>query len=134
MIIEQNGLEDLPHVSFEVVCEHAQQHVSPNALSEAMMDRSHFEIDGLETSESALHRCEIFGIPIVFVASDPVASGPTQVRKRLRERREATLRLGIVVGRVGSRRGPGFEDADVSSIPPIIPEEVDLLKSQNNFR
>ena len=45
---------------FKVVCEHAQQHMRPNALSAAMVDRSHFEIDGLDTSESALDGCEIF--------------------------------------------------------------------------
>ena len=44
----------------EVVCQHAQQHVRPNALSAAMVDRSHFEIDGLDTSESAFDGCEIF--------------------------------------------------------------------------
>src|SRR5215471_4423433 len=60
MIIEQDGLEDLPHVPFDIVREHAQQHVSANALSAAMMDRPHFEIDRLETSERALHGCEIF--------------------------------------------------------------------------
>ena len=37
------------------------------------------------------------------------AISPTRFRKRLSERRDLNLRKGIVFGRVGSRRGPGFE-------------------------
>jgi hypothetical protein len=39
VIVEKDGLEDLPHVPFDIVREHAQQHVSTNALGAAMMDR-----------------------------------------------------------------------------------------------
>src|SRR5262249_44074930 len=60
VIVKKEGLEDLPDMRFDVVCEHAQQHVRPNALSAAMVDRSHFEIDGLDTSERAFDGCEIF--------------------------------------------------------------------------
>ena len=59
VIVEKDGLEDLPHVPFDIVRERAQQHVSTNALGAAMMDRPDFEIDRLETSERALHSCEI---------------------------------------------------------------------------
>jgi hypothetical protein len=52
--------ERAAHVPFEMVGEHAQQHVSTHALWAAVMDRPDLEVDGLEAAEGALDGCEIF--------------------------------------------------------------------------
>ena len=69
-----------------------------------------------------------------------IAIGQTSVHKYMARRRgppsqgwRTFLRNhadGVAASRVGSRRGPGFDDADVSSIPPIIrrvDEDVAIL-------
>ena len=43
---------------FEIVSEHAQQHVSAHALGAAMMNGPDFEIDGLEAAKGALDVCQ----------------------------------------------------------------------------
>ena len=54
------GLSALAHVPFEIVGEHAQQHVGAHAVGAAMMDGPDFEIDGLEAAEGALDAGEVF--------------------------------------------------------------------------
>jgi hypothetical protein len=51
VIVEQDGLERLAHVPFEIVGEHAQQHMGAHTASATMMDRPDLEIDGLEAAE-----------------------------------------------------------------------------------
>ena len=54
VLVEQDGGEPLAHVPFDVVGEHAQQHVSAHALGEVVVDGPHLEIDGLDAVEGAL--------------------------------------------------------------------------------
>ena len=60
VIVEQDGLERLAHVPFEIVGEHAQEHVGAHAVGTAMMDRPDLEIDGLDASKGAFDLGEIF--------------------------------------------------------------------------
>ena len=60
VVVEQDWLECSTHVPFEMVSEHAYQHMSAHAVSAAMMDGPDFEIDGLEAAEGSLDVGEIF--------------------------------------------------------------------------
>ena len=51
VVVEQDRLERLAHVPFEIVGEHAQQHVGAHAVATTMMDWSDLDIDGLEAAE-----------------------------------------------------------------------------------
>ena len=51
MIVENDWLECLPHVPFQIVGKHAQQDVGPHTICETMMDRPDFEVDRLEAAE-----------------------------------------------------------------------------------
>jgi hypothetical protein len=60
VIVEQDRLERLAHVPFEMVSEHAQQDVSAHAVGSTMMNRAYLEIDGLDAAEGAFDACELF--------------------------------------------------------------------------
>ncbi len=51
VIVEQDRSECLTHVPFEVVGEHAQQHVGADPIGQAVMDRSDLEINGFDRAE-----------------------------------------------------------------------------------
>ena len=49
--LEQDGLENLTHVPFHIIGEHAR---GAHAIRPAAMDRPDLDIDGLEAAEAAL--------------------------------------------------------------------------------
>ena len=53
VIIEQDRSQRLAHVPFEIVGEHAQQHVGADPIGQAVVDRSDLEIDRLDGPEGA---------------------------------------------------------------------------------
>jgi hypothetical protein len=48
VIVKQDRSKRGAHVPFEVVGEHAEQHVRPHPIGQAMMDRANLEIDSFE--------------------------------------------------------------------------------------
>ena len=54
MIIKQNGSQSVPHVPFDIVSEHAQEHMSPNTIGEMVMNRTNLQIDGFHTTKGTL--------------------------------------------------------------------------------
>jgi len=54
VIVEQDGGERLAHVPFQMIGEHAQEHVGAHAWADPMEDRTNVEVDGLEAAEGAL--------------------------------------------------------------------------------
>src|SRR3984893_2934718 len=54
MIVEQDGCECLAHMPFEMIGEHAQEHVGAHAWADPMEDRTAVEVDGLVAEEGAL--------------------------------------------------------------------------------
>jgi hypothetical protein len=59
VIVEEDRLEGLAHVPFEMVSEHAQEDVSAHAVAVAVVDRADLEVDGLVAAEGALDGCEL---------------------------------------------------------------------------
>ena len=55
MIVEKNGSQQLAHVPFDVIGEHAEQDMSADTIRQAVMDGPHMQIDGLETAEGSFH-------------------------------------------------------------------------------
>jgi hypothetical protein len=54
VILEEHGSESPAHVPLDVVGEHADEDVSPDAIGE-VMDRALLEVAGLETADGTLH-------------------------------------------------------------------------------
>ena len=53
MIVEQDRGQRAAHVPDDVITEHAKEDVGAHAASEAMVDRAHFQFDGLDGTEGA---------------------------------------------------------------------------------
>ena len=54
IVLVQNFSKPVTHVPLDVVREHAQEHVSPNAIIVPVIDRSHVKVDRLHTAERSL--------------------------------------------------------------------------------
>ena len=54
VVVEQHWCQRLTHVPFEMIGEHAKEHVSAHARAEPMEDGTDVEVDGLEAAEGAL--------------------------------------------------------------------------------
>jgi hypothetical protein len=55
-VLEQHGLEALP--PFEIVGQHAQQHMPAHPICQPVIDRPDPKIDGFETAERSLDQGE----------------------------------------------------------------------------
>ena len=60
VVVEQHRRQRLAHVPFDVVGEHAKQHMAADAIGQAMVDRADFQIDRLQRPEGALRSAEVF--------------------------------------------------------------------------
>ena len=58
VIIEEDRGQDLAHVPFDIVGQHAKEDMSLHALSQAMVDGTDLEIDALQASKRPLHLAE----------------------------------------------------------------------------
>ena len=59
VVVEHRG-EAGAQAPFQIIGEHAEEHVSADALLQPMMDRANVQIDGLQTAKGALDHAERF--------------------------------------------------------------------------
>ena len=60
VIVKQQWRQGLSHMPLDVVRQHTEQHMCPAPFGQAVSDRSHLEIDRLQTAKRALHRRQAF--------------------------------------------------------------------------
>src|SRR5258705_10630267 len=54
IVVDKDGGQEVAHVPFHEVGQHAKQNVSADPVREAVMNGSHRQIDGLQTAEGPL--------------------------------------------------------------------------------
>jgi hypothetical protein len=60
VLSEQHGRQRLAHVPFDIVSEHAQEHVRADPIGRLVKDRSDLEVDCLGTAERPLDIRKLF--------------------------------------------------------------------------
>ena len=60
VVVEEKRSQQLSHVPFDVVGQHAKQDVSADAIRQPVVNGPHMQVDGLETAKGSFHSREAF--------------------------------------------------------------------------
>ena len=60
LFVEEQGGKLLAHVPFDIVGQHAQKHVSADAIGLVVKDGTHVQVHALQAAKSTFHRGESF--------------------------------------------------------------------------